>query len=106
MADEKQKPIKIIKLYGVEVSEWERESADGKTFSSFSFQKSYKTKDGKWAHATSFVLNDLPILASLISKVVSDKTLVVDPNTTTQKEQVEEVKAQSVPRPEEDDVPF
>ena len=102
MADEKQKPIKVIKLFGVEVAEWERESADGKTYSSFSFQKSYKTKDGKWAHATSFVLNDLPILISLISKVVDGKTLIVDPNTTTKEESTTPTK----PAQAEEDVPF
>ena len=103
MADEKQKPIKVIKLFGVEVAEWERESADGKTYSSFSFQKSYKTKDGKWAHTTSFVLNDLPILISLISKVVDGKTLIVDPNTTTTKE---ESTTPEKPAQAEEDVPF
>jgi len=83
------RPAKVLKLGGIEIAEWEKESADGKTYRSFSFQKSYKTKDGKWEHTTSFLVNDLPTLASLILTVLGHKTTIIDPNMGAPKQEVE-----------------
>ena len=76
-----------MKIGGIEIAKWEKKTDDGKTFTSFSFQKSYKDKNtDEWKHTAYFNLSDLPILASLILLTVGKSAKVVDPSVVdTQK---------------------
>lgn len=91
-----ERPTKVLKLGGIEIAKWEKETEDGKTLTSFSFQKSYKDNNtDEWKHTGFFKLSDLPILASLILLTVGKSAKVFTPNINAQ-----EVAAQ------EEDVPF
>lgn len=90
------RPTKVMKLGGIEIAKWEKATEDGKTLTSFSFQKSYKDNNtDEWKHTSFFKLSDLPILASLILLTVGKSAKVLTPNINAQ-----EVAAQ------EEDVPF
>lgn len=96
-----EKPTKVMKIGGLEISKWEKKTDDGKTFTSFSFQKSYKDKNtDEWKHTAYFNLSDLPILASLILLTVGKSAKVVDPSAQAQTQ----IEGNTVPQDE--DVPF
>lgn len=94
---ETKRPSAVMKLGGIEVAKWERKTEEGDTLCSFTFQRSYKNKDGKWENTAFFRPADLPILASMILTIAAKNAKVSKPaekaaaNTATQ---------------QEDDVPF
>lgn len=96
-----EKPTKVLKIGGLEVAKWEKKTDDGKTLTSYSFQKTYKDNNtDEWKHTSFFKLSDLPILASLILLTVGKSAKVID--TTTQAQtQIEG----NIPQ-ESEDVPF
>ena len=96
-----EKPTKVMKIGGLEIAKWEKKTDDGKTFTNFSFQKSYKDKNtDEWKHTAYFNLSDLPILASLILLTVGKSAKVVDPSAQAQTQ----IEGNTVPQDE--DVPF
>ena len=78
---EKNKPSRTFKLMNIQVAEWVKQTAEGKSFKTYSFQKSYKDQKGEWQHTTSFTLLDLPVLASLILLIVGKGVNILEPNT-------------------------
>jgi hypothetical protein len=76
------KPVKKFKLGNVECAVWENTSnnaANGngdeeKVYNSYSFQKSYKDKDGKWANTTNYNETDLRTLYALLGGIVARLT--------------------------------
>ena len=94
-----EKPTKVLKLGGIEIAKWEKATEDGKTLTSFSFQKTYKDNNtDEWKHTSFFKLSDLPILASLILLTVGKSAKVIAPQAQNQ------IEGNTVPQ--EDDVPF
>lgn len=67
MAD---RPTNVYKLANIEVAEWERQTQEGKTYKTYSVQKSYKDASGQWKHTGSFMASELPVLASVLLQVV------------------------------------
>lgn len=94
-----EKPTKVLKIGGIEIAKWEKQTDDGKTLASYSFQKTYKDNNtDEWKHTSFFKLSDLPILASLILLTVGKSAKVIAPQAQTQVEG-------NVPQ-ESEDVPF
>jgi len=69
------KPVDKVRFGSVEVCLWEKESTgnDGKPFMSqtFSFQKSYKDKEGNWQNTQVFQLNDILRLEHALKIIIS-----------------------------------
>lgn len=103
---EKNRPTRKFKLMGIEVAEWSRLTAEGKTFKTYSFQKSYKDQNGDWQHSTSFTMLDLPVLASLILLIVGKGASIFEPDAPEEKKQTKETLIEGNTVPEENDVPF
>ena len=75
-----ERPTKVLKLGGIEIAKWEKETKDGKIMASYSFQKTYKDNNtNEWKHTSFFNLTDLPILASLILLTVGKSAKVIAP---------------------------
>lgn len=81
-----ERPTKVLKLGGIEVAQWEKATEDGKTLTSYSFQKTYKDNNtDEWKHTTFFKLSDLSVLASLIQFVVGSNVKLLTPLLTPEK---------------------
>ena len=65
---ENNRPIYKYQLGYLECAVWAKQASDGKPYLQFSFQKTYKTKDGKYQHTTFFNKGDLPALAMLCQR--------------------------------------
>lgn len=63
------KPVKSVKSGGCEAAVWMKEF-EGKPSFSFSFQKSYKGKDGSWKNTTFFNKTDLMHIRSIIDAIL------------------------------------
>lgn len=96
---ENKRPSKVMKIGNVEVAAWEKTAEDGKVFYSYSFQKSYKTKDGKWANTAFFSVTDLPALSLLAATISQKNARIVD-----MKAKAEEAETQAPA--DNEDVPF
>lgn len=93
------RPTKVLKIGGLEIAKWEKQTDDGKTLVSYSFQKTYKDNNtDEWKHTSFFKLSDLPILASLILLTVGKSAKVIAPQAQPQ------IEGNTVPQ--DDDVPF
>lgn len=62
------KPCKSYKLGAIECAVWANQTADGKPYFSFSFQKSYKDVNGEWQQTSFFNKSDLALIAALTYK--------------------------------------
>ncbi len=94
-----ERPSKVLRIGGIEVAKWEKQTKDGKTMASYSFQKTYKDNNtDEWKHTSFFNLTDLPILASLILLTVGKSAKVIAPQAQNQ------IEGNTVPQ--DDDVPF
>ncbi len=71
---EEKKPVKYYRAKTLSLSLWENEGENGKMIS-FSFQRSYKDKDGNWQHTQNLGINDLPILKYLLDEAYKDSIL-------------------------------
>lgn len=99
MAD--NRPKKVLKIGNIEAAAWEKTTQDGKVFYSYSFQKSYKNAEGKWANTAFFNASDLPALAMLAASISQKSARVVDMEAKANAKQAEP------PAPEDsEDVPF
>ena len=65
---ENNRPVYKYQLGSVECAVWAKPATDGKPYFQFTFQKTYKSKDGKYLHSTSFNKADLPLLATLCER--------------------------------------
>jgi len=65
---ENNRPIYKYQIGSVECAVWAKQAADGRPYFQFTFQKTYKTKDGEYMHTTSFNKADLPLLATLANR--------------------------------------
>lgn len=65
---ENNRPIYKYQIGSVECAVWAKQAVDGRPYFQFTFQKTYKTKDGKYMHTTSFSKADLPLLATLANR--------------------------------------
>ena len=65
---ENNRPIYKYQIGGVECAVWAKQATDGRPYFQFTFQKTYKSKDGKYMHTTSFSKADLPLLATLANR--------------------------------------
>ena len=104
---DKNRPSKHYKLMGIEAAQWNRVYDSGKEpIKNYTFQKSYKDKNGEWQKTTSFGVSDLPILASLILNIIGENVKSrwneVDSNANEAKETL--IEGNTVPQ--QDDVPF
>lgn len=93
---ETKRPSAVMKLGGIEVAKWERKDDEGKTFCSFTFQRSYKNKDDKWENTAFFRSTDLPVLASMLLTIAAKNAKVSRPAE----------KAAAAKTEDEEDVPF
>ena len=59
------RPIYKYQLGMLECAVWAKQATDGTPYFQFTFQKTYKSKDGKYLHTTSFNKADLPLIAAL-----------------------------------------
>ena len=65
---ENNRPVYKYQLGTVECAVWAKQASDGKPYFQFSFQKTYKSKDGKYMHTTFFNKSDLPLLATVCQR--------------------------------------
>lgn len=94
------RPTKVMRLGGIEIAKWEKATDDGKTLTSFSFQKTYKDNNtDEWKHTSFFKIGDLPILASLILFAVGSNAKIILPDTKAEPK----IEGNTV---EKEDVPF
>lgn len=61
------KPVKTIRLGGVQASIWQDD--EGRV--SASYNKSYKTKEGEWKNTTYFNAEDTALLIAVAHKAIS-----------------------------------
>ena len=92
---ENNRPVYKYQLGTIECAVWAKQASDGKPYFQFSFQKTYKTKDGKYQHTTFFNKSDLAALAMLCERACLQEIA---------KQAVESRAAQDTPI--EEDVPF
>lgn len=69
------KPICKLSSGTIQAAVWENEF-EGKKSRSYSFQKSYKGKDGNWKNTTFFSQTDLLSLGNLCAKICTEKVKV------------------------------
>lgn len=77
------KPIQKLKLNGIEIAVWEKETEEGKKLYSYSIQKSYKKADGEYANTNFLNKADLAILAVLCIKLATENTSTNTSGNTT-----------------------
>lgn len=65
---ENNRPVYKYQLGSVECAVWAKQATDGKPYFQFTFQKTYKSKDGKYLHSTSFNKADLAAIAMLCQR--------------------------------------
>ena len=65
---EKNKPEKKFRAGAVTATIWKNQTEDNKEYSTVSFERSYKDKNGEWKTTNSLRVNDLPKAAMVISK--------------------------------------
>jgi len=65
---EKNKPEKKFRAGAVTATIWRNQTEDNKEYSTVSFERSYKDKNGEWKNTNSLRVNDLPKAAMVISK--------------------------------------
>jgi len=58
----------------ITITEWQNKSAKGFPFKTYTAQRSYRTKDGKWENTGTFRRGDLPKLALLCQKAYMTST--------------------------------
>lgn len=92
------KPSKVLKMFGIEIARWDKKTSDGKEYSTYSVQKTYKDRNGEWQHTTAFMASDLPVLATLLLLALNKQAKVIEP--AKEPEPVNEVAA------EDEQVPF
>ena len=62
------KPEKKFRAGAVTATIWKNQTEDNKYYSTVSFERSYKDKNGEWKTTNSLRVNDLPKAAMVISK--------------------------------------
>ncbi len=65
---EKNKPEKKFRAGAVTAAIWKNQTEDGKEYSTVSFERSYKDKEGEWQTTNSLRVNDLPRAAMVLNK--------------------------------------
>lgn len=71
----KQRPIRVYKDGGLEVSKWAH-NHDGRISYSFSFQKSYKDRNGNWQHTNFYDSSDLFRFMGILMKALVELVAV------------------------------
>lgn len=61
-------PVHKIKLGSVQISAWKNTGQNG-DFYTFTFQRSYKDKNGEWKNTEQMRTNDLPKMSLLSTKM-------------------------------------
>ena len=97
-------PIKKLKSGRVEGAVWEKEF-DGKKSYSFTFQKSYKDKEGKWQNTNFFTQNELADVINLAQAFFGKKVRVVELDGGKAKAETTEEKPEE-PEFDEDGIPY
>jgi hypothetical protein len=49
-----EEPVARVRHWPITLAIWERHSADGRPYFTFSLQRSYRDQNGEWANANSF----------------------------------------------------
>ena len=62
--NDSKKPVHEVRLGRVRGAIWENDTKNG-TVHNLTFSRLYKDDDDKWADSTSFVRDDLPLLAKV-----------------------------------------
>ena len=92
---ENNRPISKYQLGTIECAVWAKQATDGRPYFQFSFQKTYKSKDGKYQHTSFFNKADLPLLATLCQRACLAEITK------------QAVELRSAPEPQiEEDIPF
>lgn len=65
---EKQKPEKKFRAGAVTATIWKNQTEDNREYSTVSFERSYRDKNGEWKTTNSLRVNDLPKAAMVINK--------------------------------------
>ncbi len=71
---ETNKPVKSFKAGVLSLNVWENGIGTEK-IKSYSFQRSYKDKEDKWAHTQSLRTSDLPKLMVLLEEAYKDQII-------------------------------
>jgi hypothetical protein len=78
MTDEKIKPIRKYKAGTLEVAVWRNEGTSENeefSFNTFSFNRSFKDKNGEWKTTTILRREDLPKLRILLDEAYKEEVL-------------------------------
>jgi len=65
---EKKRPEKKFRAGAVTATIWKNQTEDNKEYSTVSFERSYKDKNGEWKTTNSLRVNDLPKAAMVLNK--------------------------------------
>lgn len=65
---EKNMPKRKFRAGGVSATIWQNKSKDGKEFSTVSFEKGYKDKEGAWKSTNYLGVGDLPKAMVVLGK--------------------------------------
>ena len=65
---EKTKPAKKFRAGAVTATIWKNHTEDEKEYSTVSFERCYKDKNGEWKTSNSLRVNDLPKAAMVLNK--------------------------------------
>lgn len=71
---QKNKPVKSIKLGKVELATWANRAQDGTPYFSFTISKSFKNEvSGEWRQTGFFNKSDLANITALIAKTLTEE---------------------------------
>jgi len=65
---DKTRPAKKFRAGAVTATIWKNRTEDDKEYSTVSFERSYKDKNGEWKTSNSLRVNDLPKAAMVLNK--------------------------------------
>jgi hypothetical protein len=68
---DKNRPLNTYSANGIQVVVWQNEGQNG-PYITASPQRRYRDTEGNWKTSKTFRLNDLPMLAEVLSKVFQD----------------------------------
>ena len=71
MSNSPRKPIDRVQFYPITAAIWKNETNDGKSYYSFTLERSYKKDDGTYESTGSFGLNDALLIAKVADIVDS-----------------------------------
>jgi hypothetical protein len=66
--NDKKKPTFSIRIGKIKATAWKNAAGDS-TFMSYKPTRSYRDKDGNWTDTDAYGIEDLPVVASLVTEI-------------------------------------